>query len=400
VSSKNLNPSARPRPFFIAGLALMMTFPPLAIDMFLPALTRIGQEFEAPQSYVEWTLTAFLLGFGIGQIFWGALSDRAGRKLPIIAGILLYTFGCIGCSLSPTIFSLAIWRFIQALGACAGPVLARAMVRDSFARDRAASVLSLMLLLMGAAPLAAPFMGGYVLLLADWRMIFWVQAGFGGLALLAIFLMPETLPRTARSKPSLSQMLANYKIVLTNWRFLGYAICSSFIFAGLFAYIAGTPYIYIEIFKVPPEQYGYLFGINIFGMMMISLINAKMVLRHGSDILLRIGCLSAGAIGLTLLFFAMARIGGLAALAGTLFLFLSIVGLISANAMAGAMADFPHIAGSASALVGLSQFAFGAAGAAAVGFFANGTAVSMAAVICAAGLCSSLSNLLLCKIKH
>lgn len=378
----------------------MMTFPPLAIDMFLPALTRIGQEFKAPQSYVEWTLSAFLFGFGIGQIFWGAISDQIGRKIPITVGILLYGLGCIGCSLSTSIFWLVIWRFIQSLGACAGPVLARAMVRDSFAQNQAASVLSLMQMLICAAPLAAPFIGGYVLLLASWRMIFWVQAAFGILALASLVFMPETLPKTVRQQSNLAKMLSNYRILLTSRQFLGYVICSSFIYAGLFAYVAGTPFIYIDMFKIRPEHYGYLFGMNIFGLMAANLINARLVLHYGSDVLLRIGCLSAAAIGPVLLFLAVTGVGGLPALAGTLFLVLSIIGFVSANAMAGAMASFPNFAGSASALTGMSQFACGAAGAAAVGFFANGTAVSMAAVICVAGLCGGFSNLALCQIKR
>jgi DHA1 family bicyclomycin/chloramphenicol resistance-like MFS transporter len=386
-----------PSAMFIAALGLLMSFGPMAIDMYLPALPEIGDTFQVDQDRVQWSLSAFFFGFGIGQIFWGALADRFGRRRPIIAGILLYGIACIGCSLAPGIGTLAAWRFVQAFGACAGPVLARAMVRDVFDRNRAASVLSLMMLVMGVAPMVAPIIGGHILLVADWRVIFGVQAGFGALALAAVLAMAETLPPSRRPDMRIAGMAAAYLVLLRDRRYLGYALCSGFIYGGMFAYVSGTPYVYIETFGVRPENYGYLFGIVIVGMIVVNTVNSRLVLRFGSDKVLRIGCVMAGLAGIALLAVAVSGLGGLIGLATMLFLFMAMTGMIAANAMAGAMSVFPHVAGSASAFTGMLQFAFGAVCSWAVGFLANGSAVPMAAVICAVALASVAFNLALVR---
>jgi MFS transporter, DHA1 family, multidrug resistance protein len=395
--SGSRSPALARSPMFIAVLGLLMSFGPTAIDMYLPALPEIGLAFRASQDRVELSLSAFFLGFGIGQIFWGALADRFGRRRPLVAGILLYGVACLGCGLAPDVGQLASWRFVQAFGACAGPVLARAMVRDVFERDRAASVLSLMMLVMGVAPMVAPILGGHILLVASWRTIFWVQAGFGVLALLAVLALPETLPPSGRHQTRLGGMAAAYLTLLRDRRYLGYALCTGFVWGGLFAYISGTPFVYIENFGVRPENYGYLFGINIVGMIVVNTINSRIVLRFGTDKVLRIGCIMAGLIGLGLLAVAVTGFGGLFGIATMLFLFLSVTGMIGANAMAGAMSAFPHIAGSASALTGMLQFAFGAICGWAVGFLADGSAVPMAAIICAVAIASVAFNLALVR---
>jgi DHA1 family bicyclomycin/chloramphenicol resistance-like MFS transporter len=391
AAARSLPPATNP--LFIAGLGVLMSFGPMAIDMYLPALPAIGTEFHATQSQVQWSLSAFFLGFGAGQLFWGALADWLGRRGPIVAGILLYAIGCIGCSLTDDAGHLAAWRFLQALGACAGPVLARAMVRDVFELTRAASVLSLMMLVMGVAPMAAPIVGGQILLLADWRAIFWVQAAFGVVALLSILSLPETLPRAKRRKARLSTMLGGYLRLASDRRYLGYAVGSAFIYGGMFAYISGTPFVYIELFKVPPQYYGVLFGINIVGMIVVNAINSRIVLRLGPDRVLRIGCVLAAAVGLALFGCAVTGSGGLWGIAGTLFLFMSVTGMINANATAGAMSSFPHMAGSASALTGMMQFGSGAIAGGAVGLLADGTAVPMAAIICVTALAGLACNL-------
>ncbi|HEV2677773.1 MAG TPA: Bcr/CflA family multidrug efflux MFS transporter [Aliidongia sp.] len=388
---------ANPGPLFIAALGVLMCFGPMAIDMYLPALPAIGLAFDVGQDKVQWSLSAFFLGFGVGQIVWGALADRLGRRRPVAAGILLYGIGCIGCSLTNDIGHLAIWRFVQALGACAGPVLARAMVRDVFGRDRAASVLSLMMLVMGVAPMVAPILGGHILLVGTWRTIFWVQACFVVVAFAGLISLPETLPADRRQASRLSGMIRSYGRLLTDRRYLGYALCSSFIYGGMFAYVSGTPFVYIELFGVRPENYGYLFGVNIVGMIIVNTINSRVVLKFGTDRVLRMGCLLAAAVGLALLGFAVTGVGGLVAIASLLFLFMGLTGMIAANAMAGGMSIIPEIAGSASALSGALQFTFGAIAGSAVGSLANGTAVPLAGVICTCGIASAIFNLALVR---
>jgi len=387
-------------PLFLAALGVLMSFGPMSIDMYLPALPAIGRAFSVGQDQVQWSLSAFFLGFGVGQLVWGALADWLGRRRPVAAGILLYGIGCIGCSLTNDIGHLAVWRFVQALGACAGPVLARAMVRDTFGRDRAASILSLMMLIMGVAPMVAPMIGGHILLIGTWRTIFWVQASFVVVAFAGLVSLPETLPVGQRRDARVTSMVRAYLRLLGDRRYLGYALSSSFIYGGMFAYVSGTPFVYIELFGVRPENYGYLFGVNIVGMIICNTINSRIVLRFGTDRLLRAGCLLSALAGLVLLGFALAHVGGLPAIATMLFLFMSLTGMIAANAMAGGMSIMPEIAGSASALTGALQFTFGAIAGSAVGSLADGTALPLGAVICVCGVASALFNLALVRRFH
>ncbi|MBP2232014.1 DHA1 family bicyclomycin/chloramphenicol resistance-like MFS transporter [Azospirillum agricola] len=368
-------------PFFIAALGVLMSFGPMGTDMYLPGMPAIGADLRASQGQVQWTLSAFFLGFGVGQLLWGALGDRFGRRGPVATGILLYAVGCVGCSLTGDIAHLALWRFVQALGACAGPVLVRAMIRDVFERDRAASTLSMMMLVMGAAPIIAPLIGGQILVWADWRWIFWAQAIFGAVAMLALFTLPETL--AAGNRTSLRPMLLaqSYRRLLTDRAYLGYAVGSSFIYAGMFAFISGSPFVYIELFGVRPENYGYLFGINIVGMILVNTVNSRIVMRFGSDRILRAGTALSAASGLLLAVVALEGWGGLWGLVGCLFLFMALTGLTNANAMAGAMQSFPQMAGTASALAGMLQFSTGALAGWVVGLTADGTAMPMALVI-------------------
>jgi DHA1 family bicyclomycin/chloramphenicol resistance-like MFS transporter len=361
---------ASPGPLFIAALGVLMSFGPMAIDMYLPALPAIGLAFKVGQDKVQWSLSAFFLGYGIG---------------------------CIGCSLTNDIGHLAVWRFVQALGACAGPVLARAMVRDVFGRDRAASVLSLMMLVMGVAPMVAPMIGGHILLIGTWRTIFWVQACFVIVAFAGLISLPETLPVGRRQPARVRSMAYAYIRLLADKRYVGYALSSSFIYGGMFAYVSGTPFVYIELFGVRPENYGYLFGVNIVGMIIVNTINSRVVMKYGTDRVLRMGCLLAAVTGLVLIVFAVTGLGGLASIATALGVFMALTGMIAANAMAGGMSIHPEIAGSASALTGALQFVFGAIAGSAVGSLANGTAVPLAGVICACALAATLFNLALVR---
>lgn len=384
-------------PFFIAALGVLMSFGPMGTDMYLPGMPAIGSELRVSQEQVQWTLSAFFLGFGVGQLLWGALGDRFGRRGPVATGILLYAVGCVGCSMTGDIAHLAFWRFVQAVGACAGPVLVRAMIRDVFERDRAASVLSMMMLVMGAAPIIAPLIGGQILVWANWRWIFWAQAAFGVLAMLALFTLPETLAHTNRTSLRPMVLALSYRKLLTNRAYLGYALGSACIYAGMFAFISGSPFVYIELFGVRPENYGYLFGINIVGMILLNTINSRIVLRFGSDRILRAGTALSAASGVLLVLVAMQGWGGLWGLVGCLFLFMALTGLTNANAMAGAMQSFPQMAGTASALAGMLQFTTGAVSGWAVGWLADGTAVPMALVIGGAALTGLALNVTLVR---
>lgn len=367
-------------------LSILMAFAPFAIDMYLPSLPAIGEAFGVPQSSVQWSLSGFLAGFGIGQLFWGPIGDRWGRRMPIFAGIALYVAASIGCAMTQDAAHLAAWRFVQAIGACAAPVLARAMVRDLYEKEQAARMLSLLMLVMALAPMLAPLIGGQFLAVWDWRAIFWCLGGFGLLAALGLLTLPETLPRDRRLSASPAGMAAGYGRLLRSAVFMSYAASGAFLYGGMFAYISGTPFVYIEYFGVSPQVYGFLFGVNAVGMMATNALNRWLIPAFGSDrILLAGSCLTAG-FGLLLALAAKTGTLGLVGIAIPILLFVSMMGLVGANAMAGAMSVHPGMAGSASALAGALQFGFGAATGSLVGWLADGTPGPMALVMAAMGI--------------
>jgi len=242
-----------------------MAFAPLAIDMYLPALPAIGRDLAAPPAAVQLSLSSFFLGFGIGQLVWGPLGDRFGRCGPIVAGIVLYIIGCVACALTADADHLVLWRFVQAFGACAAPVLARAMVRDLFPQDQAARMLSLMMLIMGIAPMVAPLLGGQVLVWSGWRMIFWGLAVFGLIVLAGLYTIPESLHADKRRRIGFGDMVSGYFRLLGDRAFMAYTLSGAFFTGGMFTYIAATPFVYIEYFGISPQFYGFLFGINVVG---------------------------------------------------------------------------------------------------------------------------------------
>jgi MFS transporter, DHA1 family, multidrug resistance protein len=287
------------------------------------------------------------------------------------------------------------WRVVQAVGACAGVVLARAMVRDLFEGDRAAQMLSTLMIVMAIAPLLGPIVGGQILALAGWRAIFWTLVGVGLATLAALFTLPETLPAERRSHEPLARALARYGELLLHRPLLGYAGAGGFFYGGMFAYIAGTPFAYITYHHVPPQLYGLLFGVAVVGIMASNLANSRLVTRFGSDRLLVRGTDVAALAGILLAVAARTGWGGLAGLVVPLFLFISATGFIVANSIVGALAGFSERAGAVSALVGAIQYGSGIIGSALVGAFADGTPWPMGGVIALAGIGSLLCARLL-----
>lgn len=395
MNSDSTQVPVRGGPLFICALAFLTAFAPMAVDMYLPALPAMGRTFSVSQEAVQWSLSAFFLGYGAGQLVWGPLGDRFGRRGPAAVGIVLFVAASIGCALAPSIEMVIACRFVQAVGACAAPVLARAMVRDIFAGDKAASVLSLMMVVMGVAPMIAPLIGGQLLAFFDWRAVFWALAAFGVFGLAILSRLPETLPQDRRIPARPSSMIKGYAQLMANRTYMGYALCGGFILAGLFAYISGTPFVYIEIFGVSPQAYGLLFGLNAVALMIGNSINSRAVLKFGKDRILAVACGLATTFGAILLAAGATGYGGLPGIVVPLFFFMSNVGVIIANAMAGALGVFPRIAGSASALAGSFQFAFGAAAGWAVAALADGTPLPMTAVIFTVSLGALASYLLL-----
>jgi DHA1 family bicyclomycin/chloramphenicol resistance-like MFS transporter len=389
-------PTATGGPELTLILGALTAFGPLSIDMYLPSLPTLAESFGVSPSRIQLTLSAFLLGFGLGQLVYGPLADRWGRKPPLLAGIGLYVAASLLCALSTGATALIGLRLLQGFGGCAGPMIARAVVRDVYARDRAARTLSLMMLVMGAAPLLAPLAGGQLLLAFGWRSIFGVLAGFGVLCFLVAGLrLPETLDPTTRARASFP--VAGYGTLLRDPVYLGYVLSSGAAYAGMFAYFAGSPFVFIRLYHVPAQHYGFLFALNVIGLMVGAAVNGRLVLRVGADRLLRLGVTAVAVAGGALLAAAASGRGGLAGLVIPLLAFIAALSFIGANAVASALAAFPHMAGTASALAGTIQFGLGALSGAAVSAFHDGSAVPMAAVIATAGLASLLAHRLLVR---
>ncbi len=378
-------------------LCLLMAFASISTDIYLPAMPAMAADLHAPAGTVELTVSGYLVGFSLGQLFWGPLSDRLGRRLPIALGMLLFIAGSAGCALSGSVHGMIGWRFVQALGACAGVTLARAIVRDLYAGSRAAQMMSTLMIVTAIAPLLGPSVGGALLHVAPWHAIFWLLVAVGVLTLLSLRLLPETLPAARRLREPLSRVFATYLHLLRQPRLLAYAGAGGFLYGGIFAYVAGTPFAYITYHHVPPQYYGMLFALGSIGIMGMNYLNVRLVPRLGSDRLLRIGSIGAGAMGLLVALAAWTDAGGLAGLVVPLFLYIACTGLIAANAITGALGLFPEVAGSVSALIGATQFGTGILGSALVGVFADGTPRPLGACMALFGVGCMLSALALAR---
>ena len=371
-------------------LSLLMGFASISTDLFLPAIPTIAAALRADVGTVELTISSYLLGFSLGQLVWGPISDRHGRRSPVAAGLVLFLIGSAGCALSGSAYALMGWRVVQALGASASVVLARAMVRDLYAGARAARMMSTLIAIMAVAPLLGPIIGGEILAIAGWRAIFCTLVVIGVTTLAALCTLEETLPPARRSSEPLSRALAEYGQLLQHRRLLAYAGAAGFFFGGTFSYIAASPSAYITVHHLPPQSYGLLFGAGIVGIMVTSTLNGRLVARLGSDRLLLWGASGAALASVVLMVMAGTGWGGLAGLAIPMFVFVATTGLIAGNAAAGALADFPTKAGAVSALFGAFQYGGGILGSALVGTFADGTAWPMGLVVAIGGVGTAL----------
>ena len=379
-------------------LSALMGFASISTDFYLPAMPAMGRTLGASTGAIEWTVSGYLIGFSLGQLLWGPIGDRHGRRMPVALGLVLFVVGSAGCALSGGIWAMIGWRVVQAVGACASVVLARAMVRDLYEGSRAAQMMSALMTVMAIAPLLGPVIGGQILALAGWRAIFWTLVGVGFVTLAALFTLPETLPEARRSREPLGRALARYEELLGDRRLLGYAGTGGFFYGGVFAYVAGSPFAYITYHHVPPQLYGLLFGVGTVGIMATNFANSRLVTRLGSDRLLLAGTRAATVAGIVLALTASFGWGGLAGLVAPLFLFISAAGFIVANSISGALAEFPGQAGAVSALIGAVQYGSGILGSALVGALADGTPRPMSFVIALTGIGSLLCTRLLAPV--
>jgi len=340
-------------------LSALMSFASISTDIYLPALPTISTALHTTPERVELTFSAFLIGFSLGQLLWGPISDRVGRRLPVAIGLILFIVGSIGCALSQTVNDMMLWRVVQAVGACVGPVLSRAMVLDLYGRERSARVLSTLILIMGVAPLVGPLMGGQLLKFWSWHAIFWSLVLIGVLTLLSLLALPESLPVNERSTVPLRQTLSNYVRLMVDPRLMTYALAGGFFYGGVYAFIVGTPFAYINYYHISPQAYGWFFGINIVGMMLANFINRRLVTRYGSQTLFQAGIWVLALSGLVLAGDGWFGWGGLPGLVIPIFFYVAMNGFIVANSVASALAPFPKQTGAASSLLGAIHYGSG-----------------------------------------
>lgn len=375
----------------IAILALLAAFAPLSIDMYLPALPAIAAELGGGMEGAQLTLAVFFLGMAAGQLLHGPLADRYGRRRPLFAALGVYVAASVLCALAWGMGWLILFRLMQALGGCAGMVISRAVVRDLADRMDPVRMMARLFLIMGVAPMLAPLLGGWIAAWLGWRAIFAFLALVGVTALLLCWrFLPETLPPDRRRRVSTPQIARDFGGLLATAPFMAAALGSGCAIAGMFAYIAGSPFVFIELHGVAPENFGWLFGAGAAGVIGCGQLAGPLAQRFGRARvygLALLGLACAGVIAAVTVALGM----GFWALYAALLAYLCLIGLALPLGGIIAITPFPHMAGTASALIGTLQFALGAVAGLALALLHDGTALPMATVMAGGGLCGLIA---------
>lgn len=378
----------RERSLLILILGLLSAIGPFSIDMYLPGFPTIAADLHTTVDNVSYSLSSFFIGICAGQLICGPLLDRFGRKKPLYAGLVIYIIASLGCATSNSVELLIVFRFLQALGGCVGMVAPGAIVRDIFPVNENAKIFSLLILILGVSPIVAPTVGSYLIAAFGWHAVFVLLAIITALLLIAvIFLLPESKQpdpsMSLRAKPILNSFL----FVIKQPQFFTYAFSGSIAAAGLFAYLAGSPFVFMKIFKVSEQHYGWIFGLIAAGLITCSQLNNVLLRKYTSAQVIKTTLLVQTIVGLLLFTGSIFEWLNLYTTIGLIFLFLSCQGFSFPNSSALSLAPFTKEAGSASALMGAMQMCFGALASALVGFISNGTTLPMTGIMssCALG---------------
>lgn len=404
MQTPTVDPVQTPAPVLASGVAarragLLVTLvlggltalPPLSMDMYLPALPEVTGALHAPAATIQLTLTACLAGMAFGQLVVGPMSDKWGRRRPLLVGMVVYVVATAACALATGAEMLIAFRLLQGLAGAAGIVIARAVVRDLYDGIEMARFFSTLMLISGVAPIVAPLIGAQILRVTDWRGVFHVLTVIGVLLTLVVAKwLHETLPRERRHGGGVVEALHTMRGLLTDRVFTGYVLAGGLAFAALFAYISASPFVVQEIYGASPQTFSLLFGLNSIGLVAVGQINGKLLVgRVSLDKALGFGLVTIALAALALLLMTTGVFGevGLAPVAAGLFVLMSAMGLAMPNTNAQALMRAPHAAGSASALLGTSSFLVGAIASPLVGIAGEATAVPMAVVqlVCALG---------------
>jgi DHA1 family bicyclomycin/chloramphenicol resistance-like MFS transporter len=384
--------------FVLGGLTAT---PPLAMDMYLPSLPEVTASLHAPAATVQLTLTGCLAGMALGQLVVGPMSDKWGRRRPLLFGLVVYIVATALCALAPSVEALVAFRLVQGLAGAAGIVIARAVVRDLYDGVAMARFFSTLMLISGVAPIVAPLLGGQILRVTDWRGVFVVLTGVG-IALTALVWMrlPETLAPAERHGGGVAVAFRSMRSLLADRVFTGYTIAGGFAFAALFAYISASPFVIQDIYGASPQTFSLLFGLNSVGLVIAGQINGKVLVgRVGLDKVLAAGLAVITLAATALLLISTGVLGrvGLAPVATALFVLMSAMGITLPNTQTLALMRTRNHAGAASALLGTSSFLIGAVASPLVGIAGEHTAVPMAVVQLAAALVAAACFVALCR---
>jgi DHA1 family bicyclomycin/chloramphenicol resistance-like MFS transporter len=382
----------------IVVLGLLVALGPLTIDMYLPALPRIADELAVSSSVAQLTLTGTLAGLALGQLIVGPLSDSLGRRRPLMAGIVLHMVASVLCLISPNIAVLGAARSLQGVGAAAAMVVAIAIVGDLFTDSAAATVMSRLMLVLGVAPVVAPSLGAAVLLKASWHWVFAVLVVLAGLLLLlAVLALPETLPKSHRRPLKLMGILTTYGSMFRDKRFVVLVVVAALGMSGLFAYIAGAPFVLQSRYGLDQQEFALVFGAGAVALIGTTQLNV-VLLRRFTPATIVVWALTASALlGGTFVGLAAAGVGGLPAFVVPVWAILAAMGLVIPNAPALALSRHQEAAGTAAALLGAGQFGLGAAVAPLVGVLGNDELAL--AVVMTAGVVVALLALLVVGVK-
>ncbi|CAN5451521.1 multidrug effflux MFS transporter [soil metagenome] len=375
------------RSLLILILGLLSAIGPFSIDMYLPGFPTIAADLHTTVDEVAYSLSSFFFGICAGQLIYGPLLDRFGRKRPLCVGLVIYVAASLGCAVSNSVEMLIGFRLLQALGGCVGMVAPGAIVRDSFPVNENARIFSLLILILGVSPIVAPTMGSYLITSLGWHSVFIVLAVITALLLVAvIFLLPET----KQPDPSMSlkpkPIINNFILVLKQPQFSTYAFSGAIAAAGLFAYLAGSPFVFMKIYNVSEQQYGWIFGLIAAGLITCSQLNNVLLRKYSSAQIIRIVLLVQTTIGAVLFISSAFDMLNLYSTIFLIFLFLSCQGFSFPNSAALSLAPFTREAGSASALMGALQMGFGALASALVGIINNGTTLPMTGIMASCAL--------------
>ena len=372
-------------------LGMLAAFAPLAIDMYLPALPAMALALGSDSGGAQLTIASYFVGMGLGQLIYGPLTDRFGRRPPLFVGVGLFLLASLACALAQTLPQMVALRFVQALGGCAGMVVARAVVRDVAHLRDPVRLMGRLMLIMGVAPILAPFMGGVLSAWLGWRSIFVFLALFAGMALLLVaLLLPETHAPERRLRQSPRAIIRAYAGLLADARFLRPALAAGFAIAGMFAYIAGSPAVFMEVHGIAPGQYGIWFGINAAGIISGSQVSGWLAERWGREVLFT-RMLRAMALAALALVVATWLGSGFAVIFLCLFVYIAMLGVVLPLGTVLGMAHFAALAGTASALLGTFQFGLGGLAGAVLGNWHDASGLPMAVVILGCILMANLA---------